>query len=140
MAKPQVQKVMKNKPLVKSSRKRQKKYVSSGIVYINATFNNTIVSITDPSGNLLAWASAGSCKFSGSKKSSSFAASVAAQEAAKAAVQLGMKEVEVNIKGPGAGRESAARSIISSALNVTMITDTTPIPFNGCRARKRRRP
>jgi 30S ribosomal protein S11 len=104
-----------------------------------ATFNNTIVSITDLSGNVIAWASAGKVSFSGSRKSSAFAATVAAQDAAKVAMASGMKEVEVNLKGPGAGRESAVRGLQSSGLMITVIRDKTPVPHNGCRPRKRRR-
>lgn len=130
------QKVMKKKPAKVTKKKRQ---VSSGIVHVKATFNNTIVSVTDPSGNVIAWASAGKVNFSGSRKSSGFAATVAAQDAAKIAMSNGMKEVEVMIKGPGAGRESAVRGLASSGLTITAIKDITPIPHNGCRARKRRR-
>ncbi|MCI0382507.1 MAG: 30S ribosomal protein S11 [Chlamydiae bacterium] len=111
----------------------------SGIAHVKATFNNTIVSITDLAGNVISWASAGKVNFSGSRKSSAFAATVAAQDAAKGAMAIGMKEVEVNLKGPGAGRESAVRGLQSAGLMITIIRDTTPIPHNGCRARKRRR-
>lgn len=127
-----------NKKIVKT-KKRAAQHVPSGIVHVKATFNNTIISITDPAGNVLSWASAGKVNFSGSRKSSAFAATVAAQDAAKAAMQLGMKEVEVNLKGPGAGRESAVRGLQSSGLMITAIRDTTPVPHNGCRPRKRRR-
>jgi small subunit ribosomal protein S11 len=113
--------------------------VPSGIAHVKATFNNTIIVITDPAGRVVAWASAGKVNFSGSRKSSAFAATVAAQDAAKAATGLGMKEVEVNLKGPGAGRESAVRGLQSAGLIITVIRDTTPVPHNGCRARKRRR-
>jgi small subunit ribosomal protein S11 len=129
------QKVMKKKP-VKAKKKRQ---VSTGVAHVKATFNNTIISITDPSGNVVAWASAGKVNFSGSRKSSGFAATVAAQDAGKIAAGMGMKEVEVRLNGPGAGRESAVRGLASAGLMVTMIRDVTPIPHNGCRARKRRR-
>ncbi len=113
--------------------------VPSGIVYVKATFNNTIIAITDPAGRVITWSSAGKVNFSGSRKSSAFAATVAAQDAGKAAMALGMKEVEVNLKGPGAGRESAVRGLQSTGLLITAIRDTTPVPHNGCRARKRRR-
>ncbi|HSX03100.1 MAG TPA: 30S ribosomal protein S11 [Rhabdochlamydiaceae bacterium] len=113
--------------------------VPSGIAHVKATFNNTIVSITDLAGNVISWASAGKVNFSGSRKSSAFAATVAAQDAAKGAMSSGMKEVEVNLNGPGAGRESAVRGLQSSGLMITIIRDTTPIPHNGCRPRKRRR-
>jgi len=135
LAKEKIQKVMKKKP-VKAKKKRQ---VSSGIAHVKATFNNTIISITDPSGNVVAWASAGKVNFSGSRKSSGFAATVAAQDAAKIAMANGMKEIEVKLKGPGAGRESAIRGLASAGLTVLMIKDITPVPHNGCRPRKRRR-
>jgi small subunit ribosomal protein S11 len=120
-------------------RKKIIRNVPSGIVHVKATFNNTIISITDPAGNVIAWAAAGKVGYSGARKSSAFAATVAAQDAAKIAMNMGLKEVEVNLKGPGAGRESAVRGLISSGLWVTIIHDKTPIPHNGCRARKRRR-
>lgn len=121
------------------TKKRFAQNVPSGIAHVKATFNNTIIAITDPSGRIIAWASAGKVNFSGSRKSSAFAATVAAQDAAKVAMGLGMKEVEVNLKGPGAGRESAVRGLQSAGLAITMIRDTTPVPHNGCRPRKRRR-
>lgn len=127
-----------NKAPVKT-KKRIAKHVPSGIVHVKATFNNTIVSITDPSGKVLSWASAGRAGFSGSRKSSAFAATMAAQEAAKNATGYGVKEVEIYLSGPGAGRESAVRGIISAGLLITQIKDKTPVPHNGCRARKRRR-
>ena len=131
--------------MVKSSaptkgKKKQRRVVPSGVVHVKATFNNTIISITDPAGNVLTWASAGKVGYSGSRKSSAFAATVAAQDAAKnAATAYGMKEVEISLKGPGAGRESAVRGVQSSGLIITKITDCTPVPHNGCRPRKRRR-
>jgi small subunit ribosomal protein S11 len=131
-----------SQPQKKATTKTKKKMhrnVPVGIVHVKSTFNNTIVSITDPSGNVVAWASAGKVNFSGSRKSSAFAATVAAQDAAKVAMGVGMKEVEVNIKGPGAGRESAIRGLQSAGLMISSISDVTPVPFNGCRARKRRR-
>lgn len=121
------------------TRKRGSLHVPIGIVHVKATFNNTIISITEPSGKVVAWSSAGKVNFSGSRKSSAFAATVAAQDAAKTAAGLGMKEVEVNLKGPGAGRESAVRGLQSAGLMITSIRDTTPVPHNGCRPRKRRR-
>ena len=127
---------------VKKSVKAKKKVnrnVPIGIAYVKATFNNTIVSITDPSGQVLAWSSAGKSGYSGSRKSSAFAATVAAQDAAKVAMTQGIKEVEVNLKGPGAGREPAVRGLMSAGLSVSAIRDATPVPHNGCRARKRRR-
>ncbi|MBA2369713.1 MAG: 30S ribosomal protein S11 [Candidatus Protochlamydia sp.] len=127
-----------NKKSVKTKKKIQQN-VPSGIAHVKATFNNTIIAITDPSGRVISWASAGKVNFSGSRKSSAFAATVAAQDAAKTAASMGMKEVEVNLKGPGAGRESAVRGLQSAGLMITAIRDTTPVPHNGCRARKRRR-
>lgn len=124
---------------VKTKKKKVVRHVAAGIVHVKATFNNTLVSITDPAGNTIAWASAGKVNFSGSRKSSAFAATIAAQDAAKTAVGMGMKEVEVNLKGPGTGRESAVRGLISAGLTVTIIRDKTPVPHNGCRPRKRRR-
>lgn len=124
---------------VVKTKKKVAHHVPSGIAHVKATFNNTIVAITDPSGRVISWASAGKVNFSGSRKSSAFAATVAAQDAAKIAMTLGMKEVEVNLKGPGAGRESAVRGLQSAGLAITAIRDTTPVPHNGCRARKRRR-
>ncbi|MGE0197710.1 MAG: 30S ribosomal protein S11 [Simkaniaceae bacterium] len=126
------------KPTIKT-KKKVTRSVPSGIAHVKATFNNTIVSITDPSGNVIAWASAGKVNFSGSRKSSAFAATVAAQDAGKIAMSSGMKEVEVCLKGPGAGRESAVRGLQSAGLIITLIKDRTPIPHNGCRPRKRRR-
>src|SRR3982751_4301609 len=119
-------------------RKKTQRTVPVGIAHVLASFNNTIVSITDLAGHVIAWCSAGKAGYSGSRKSSAFAATVAAQDAAKAAIAVGMKEVEINLKGPGAGRESAVRGLQSSGLNITIIRDVTPVPHNGCRARKRR--
>jgi len=121
------------------TRKKTQRSVPSGIAHVTATFNNTIVTITDLVGNVIAWASAGKVNFSGSRKSSAFAATVAGQDAAKTAMSMGMKEVEVNLKGPGAGRESAVRGLQSAGLLITLIRDKTPVPHNGCRPRKRRR-
>jgi small subunit ribosomal protein S11 len=126
------------KPTVKV-RKKVHRNVPSGVAHVRATFNNTIVAITDLSGNVISWASAGKVGYAGSRKSSAFAATVAAQDAGKAAMAVGMKEIEVNLKGPGAGRESAIRGLQSSGLNITIIRDKTPVPHNGCRPRKRRR-
>ncbi len=126
------------KPIVKA-RKKVHRNVPNGIAHVRATFNNTIIAITDLSGNVISWASAGKVGYAGSRKSSAFAATVAAQDAAKTAMAAGMKEIEVNLKGPGAGRESAIRGLQSSGLNITIIRDKTPVPHNGCRPRKRRR-
>ena len=138
MAKQDTQKQSAKKAHVKV-KKKQNKNVPSGIAFVKATFNNTIVSITDLAGNVVSWASAGKVNFSGSRKSSAYAATVAAQDAANVAMSLGMKEVEVNLSGPGAGRESAVRGLQSSGLSITIIRDKTPVPHNGCRPRKRRR-
>lgn len=125
---------VRNKP-----RKKVQRTVPVGIAHVTATFNNTVVTITDLAGNVISWASAGKMKFSGSKKSSAFAGSVAAQSAAKDAKAYGMKECEIRLKGPGAGRESAVRGIESAGIIITTIQDRTPVPFNGCRPRKKRR-
>jgi small subunit ribosomal protein S11 len=113
--------------------------VPSGIAHVKATFNNTIIAITDLAGNVISWSSAGKSNFAGSRKSSAFAATVAAQNAARDAMTFGMKECEVNLSGPGAGRESAVRGLQSAGLAISVIRDTTPVPHNGCRPRKRRR-
>lgn len=139
MAKQEAQKTIAKKPTVAKTRKKITRNVPSGLVHVKATFNNTIVAITDPAGNVISWASAGKVNFSGSRKSSAFAATVAAQDAAKVAMSQGMKEVEVNLSGPGAGRESAVRGLQSAGLIITVIRDKTPVPHNGCRPRKRRR-
>jgi small subunit ribosomal protein S11 len=138
MAKQQQAQTQEKKPGVKV-RKKTIRNVPAGVAHVKATFNNTIIVITDPAGNVIAWSSPGKVNFSGSRKSSAFAATVAAQDAGKVAIGMGMKEVEVNLKGPGAGRESAVRGLVSSGLIVTIIRDKTPVPHNGCRARKRRR-
>lgn len=120
-------------------KKKVVRNVPSGIVHVKATFNNTIIAITDLAGNVVSWSSAGKANFAGSRKSSAFAATVAAQNAARDAMAVGMRECEVNLSGPGAGRESAVRGLQSAGLVVSMIRDTTPVPHNGCRPRKRRR-
>ena len=122
-----------------SRRRRVKKNVERGQAHINSTFNNTMVTLTDMQGNALSWASAGQLGFRGSRKSTPFAASEAADVAAKKAIDQGLKTVEVYVKGPGSGRESAIRSLQAAGLEVTMIKDVTPIPHNGCRPQKRRR-
>jgi small subunit ribosomal protein S11 len=121
------------------AKKKVKRTVSSGVVHIQSTFNNTIVTITDAMGNTVAWSSAGVLGFKGSRKSTPFAAQVAAEDAAKKAVEAGMKNVEVYVKGPGPGRESALRALQNTGFNVTSIKDVTPVPHNGCRPPKRRR-
>ena len=127
------------KSSAKRGRRRVKKNVERGQAHINSTFNNTMVTLTDAQGNALSWASAGQLGFRGSRKSTPFAAQEAAQEAAKKAMEYGLKSVEVFVKGPGSGRESAIRSLQAAGLEVTMIKDVTPIPHNGCRPPKRRR-
>jgi small subunit ribosomal protein S11 len=120
-------------------KKREKKNVQLGIAHIKSTFNNTIISITDKQGNAISWASAGTMGFKGSRKSTPFAAQQAAEAAARAAMEHGMREVECYVKGPGAGREAAIRSLQATGLEVSVIKDVTPIPHNGCRPPKRRR-
>ena len=126
------------KPVVKR-RKKAVRHVTSGIAHIQASFNNTIVTITDKQGNTICWASAGSSGFHGSKKSTPFAAQIAAMSAGKKALEMGVKEIEVFVKGPGSGRESAIRSLQQAGLTIHAIKDVTPIPHNGCRPPKRRR-
>lgn len=126
----------KPKPRVK---KKERKVGSLGIAHIKATFNNTIVSITDPQGGVVAWATAGGAGFKGTKKGTPFAAQSAAEMAAKRALERGVKEVSVMVKGPGSGRETAIRALQATGLEITSIKDVTPIPHNGCRPRKRRR-
>ena len=123
----------------RTSRKRVKKNVVDGIAHIHASFNNTIVMITDRQGNALAWATAGGSGFRGSRKSTPFAAQVAAENASSKVKEMGMKNMEVNVKGPGPGRESAIRALNAQGFNITSITDVTPIPHNGCRPPKRSR-
>lgn len=130
---------MATKKTTTSHKRREKKNIERGTVHIQSTFNNTIVTIADMQGNAVSWASAGEMGFRGSRKSTPFAAQTAAETAAKTAMEHGMKTVEVYVKGPGAGRESAIRALESVGLNVTLIKDVTPIPHNGCRPPKRRR-
>jgi small subunit ribosomal protein S11 len=120
-------------------KKRVKKNVATGVAHIHSTFNNTIITITDPSGNTLAWSSAGSMGFKGSRKNTPFAAQLAAEDAAKKAMEHGVRTIGVFVKGPGAGREAALRSLQASGFKITLIRDVTPIPHNGCRPPKRRR-
>jgi len=124
---------------VARTKRRERKNVESGVAHIKSTFNNTIVTITDPAGNAISWASAGTQGFKGSRKSTPFAAQQAAEAAAKAAMEHGMKTVECYVKGPGAGREAAIRALQAAGLEVSLIRDVTPIPHNGCRPPKRRR-
>ncbi|MBO7288514.1 MAG: 30S ribosomal protein S11 [Clostridia bacterium] len=123
----------------KSRKRREKKNIERGCAHIRSTFNNTIVTITDTQGNALSWASSGGLGFRGSRKSTPFASQMAAETAAKAAMEHGLKTVEVYVKGPGAGREAAIRALQTAGLEVSMIKDVTPIPHNGCRPPKRRR-
>jgi small subunit ribosomal protein S11 len=120
-------------------KRRDRRHIDRGIAHIRSTFNNTIVTITDPQGNTLAWSSAGQSGFKGSRKSTPFAAQMAAETAARGAMEYGVREVEVFVKGPGAGREAAIRSLQAAGLEVSLIKDVTPIPHNGCRPPKRRR-
>ncbi|HEY8529640.1 MAG TPA: 30S ribosomal protein S11 [Paenibacillaceae bacterium] len=121
------------------TKRRDRKNIETGVAHIRSTFNNTIVTITDPHGNTICWASAGTLGFKGSRKSTPYAAQMAAESAARAAMEHGMRTVEVLVKGPGAGREAAIRSLQAAGLEVSMIKDVTPIPHNGCRPPKRRR-
>jgi small subunit ribosomal protein S11 len=119
--------------------KKEKRHITAGAAHIQASFNNTIVTITDPSGNVVSWASAGGLGFKGSRKGTLYAAQVTAEAAAKKAAELGMKQIDVYVKGPGAGREAAIRALQAAGLDVNLIKDVTPVPHNGCRPPKRRR-
>ncbi|WP_082235747.1 30S ribosomal protein S11 [Halobacillus massiliensis] len=130
---------MARKGNTRSRKRRVKKNIESGVAHIRSTFNNTIVTITDVQGNVITWSSAGSLGFKGSRKSTPFAAQMAAEAAAKDAMDNGMKTLEVTVKGPGAGREAAIRSLQAAGLEITAIRDVTPVPHNGCRPPKRRR-
>ncbi len=127
------------KKVIRTKKKKIKKNIERGTAHIQSSFNNTIVTITDGQGNALSWASAGEMGFRGSKKSTPYAAQMTAEHAAKLAMEHGLKTVEVNVKGPGSGRESAIRALQAAGLEVTVIRDVTPIPHNGCRPPKRRR-
>ena len=120
-------------------RRRERKNITSGVAHVNATFNNTLITITDAQGNAISWSSAGGMGFKGSRKSTPYAAQVAAESAAQKAQEHGVKTLEVNVKGPGSGRESALRALQAAGFNITAIRDVTPIPHNGCRPPKRRR-
>ncbi len=126
------------KPKTKAKRK-EKKNIVSGVAHVNATFNNTIITITDAQGNVVAWSTAGAMGFKGSRKSTPYAAQIAAEEAGRKAQEHGMKELDVKVKGPGSGRESALRGLQSAGFTIKAISDITPIPHNGCRPPKRRR-
>ncbi|RKD22678.1 30S ribosomal protein S11 [Ammoniphilus oxalaticus] len=129
----------KRRNVATRTKRRDRKNIEAGVAHIRSTFNNTIVTITDPHGNTVSWASAGGLGFKGSRKSTPFAAQMAAEQAARTAMEHGMRSVEVTVKGPGAGREAAIRSLQAAGLEVNMIKDVTPIPHNGCRPPKRRR-
>jgi small subunit ribosomal protein S11 len=129
----------KNKKKKGRRRKKVKRNIEKGQAHIKSTFNNTIISITDEEGKVVAWSSAGKVGYQGSRKSTPFAAQLAAENAAEEAKGMGMKEIEIFVKGPGSGRESAIRTLQSAGLNITLIKDITPIPHNGCRPPKRRR-
>ena len=120
-------------------RRRERKNITSGVAHVNASFNNTMITITDAQGNSIAWASSGSSGFKGSRKSTPYAAQIAADSAARKAMEHGVKTLEVEVKGPGSGRESALRALQAAGFTITSIKDVTPIPHNGCRPRKRRR-
>jgi small subunit ribosomal protein S11 len=120
-------------------RRREKKNITSGVAHVNATFNNTMITITDAQGNAIAWSSSGTMGFKGSRKSTPYAAQIAAEDAGRKAQEHGMKMVEIEVSGPGSGRESALRALQACGFQVTSIRDVTPIPHNGCRPRKRRR-
>ena len=120
-------------------RRRERKNISSGVAHVNSTFNNTMITITDAQGNAISWSSAGAQGFKGSRKSTPYAAQVAAEDAAKKAQEHGMKELDVNVKGPGSGRESALRALQAVGFTIRSIKDITPIPHNGCRPKKKRR-
>ena len=130
---------MAKKKKVVRTRRRERKNIAVGHAHVLATFNNTIVSLTDPDGNVIAWGSAGAQGFKGSRKSTPYAAQITAEGAARRAMEHGLRQVDVFVKGPGSGRESAIRALQSAGLSVTSITDVTPIPHNGCRPPKRRR-
>ena len=121
------------------SRRRERKSIPAGRAYIQATFNNTIVTLTDPEGNVIAWGSSGTAGFKGSRKGTPYAAQLAARDAARKAIEHGLRQVDIFVKGPGSGREAAIRSLQSAGLHITSIRDVTPIPHNGCRPPKRRR-
>ncbi|MFH7025138.1 MAG: 30S ribosomal protein S11 [Heteroscytonema crispum UTEX LB 1556] len=130
---------MARQPTKKTGSKKQKRNVPNGIAYIQSTFNNSIVTISDQNGDVISWASAGSSGFKGAKKGTPFAAQTAAESAARRAIDQGMRQIEVMVSGPGAGRETAIRALQGAGLEITLIRDITPIPHNGCRPPKRRR-
>jgi len=123
----------------KKGMKKEKKYITYGTAHIQATFNNTIITVTDPNGDVITWSSAGNLGFKGSRKGTPYAAQIAATAVAKKAIDLGMKQVDIFVKGPGAGRESAIRALQAAGLEINLIKDVTPVPHNGCRPPKKRR-
>ncbi len=127
------------KPRESRVKRRERKNITNAVAHVSATFNNTMITITDPQGNTIAWASAGSQGFKGSRKSTPFAAQVAAEAVARKAMEHGVRNLEINVRGPGSGRESALRALAAAGFNITVVRDVTPIPHNGCRPRKRRR-
>jgi len=130
---------MAKQPSQSRVRRREKKNISNGVAHVNASFNNTKITITDVQGNTISWSSAGGMGFKGSRKSTPYAAQLAAEDAGKKAIEHGMKTLDVQVRGPGTGRESALRALQAVGFNITSIRDVTPIPHNGCRPRKRRR-
>ena len=130
---------MSKEPSQQRVKRRERKNIATGVVHVNASFNNTMITIADAQGNTIAWSSAGTMGFKGSRKSTPYAAQVAAEDAGRKAMEHGMRTVEVNVSGPGSGRESALRALQAVGFTVTSIKDVTPIPHNGCRPRKRRR-
>ena len=130
---------MARQPQRQAVRRRERKNITNGIAHVNSTFNNTMIAISDVQGNTIAWSSAGALGFKGSRKSTPFAAQMAAEDAGKKAAEHGMKSIDVEVRGPGSGRESALRALQAVGFSVTSIRDVTPIPHNGCRPRKRRR-
>ncbi|MGC6484175.1 MAG: 30S ribosomal protein S11 [Candidatus Puniceispirillales bacterium] len=130
---------MAKQPSQARVRRREKKNISNGVAHVNASFNNTKITITDVQGNTISWSSAGGMGFKGSRKSTPYAAQLAAEDAGRKAIEHGMKTIDVQVRGPGTGRESALRALQSVGFNITSIRDVTPIPHNGCRPRKRRR-
>ena len=130
---------MAKQPTQARVRRRERKNITNGIAHVNSTFNNTMITISDVQGNTIAWSSAGALRFKGSRKSTPFAAQMAAEDAGKKAAEHGMKSIDVEVRGPGSGRESALRALQAVGFSVTSIRDVTPIPHNGCRPRKRRR-
>lgn len=125
--------------MIRQNKTTRKRRVNQGIIHIYASFNNTIITVTDSEGNVIAWSSAGACGFKGARKGTPFAAQVAAQSVAKQSIDQGLKQAEIVVKGPGAGRETAVRALQSAGLGVTLIRDITPVPHNGCRPPKKRR-